>query len=344
MIGLYLLTSNQLVKDKTVKFGMSMRLEYRWIDYLAIFSDSKYVYYYEFLDNLSRKDIVDIEHEILQLHTNERNKLFQTEYFYCIDNKKFHQSIIGVIDKRNINYVVHDIHDFDRKKYDNKPDICVPDIVEPDIFEPDICVPDICVPDIFEPDIFEPDIYVPDIYVPDICVPDICVPDICVPDICVPDIFEPVIFEPDIFEPVIFEPNEIQIIRYKPHCHQYTEEEVEYNYVKELNKELNIQSKEEYFDESIKLKHIKYIDEPEKYFKLKGVWINWYDFRGTDTKIFIQDKQDWITFCKEKNVQTLSEYYKLCESHDTLPRDPCDFYNDFSNIINELGINIYRKE
>ena len=46
MIGLYLLTTNQLAKDETIKFGMSMRIEYRWIDYLAIFSDSKYVYYY----------------------------------------------------------------------------------------------------------------------------------------------------------------------------------------------------------------------------------------------------------------------------------------------------------
>ena len=46
MIGLYLLTTNQLAKDKTIKFGMSMRIEYRWIDYLAIFNDSKYIYYF----------------------------------------------------------------------------------------------------------------------------------------------------------------------------------------------------------------------------------------------------------------------------------------------------------
>ena len=60
MIGLYLLTTNQLIKDDTIKFGMSMRIEYRWIDYLAIFSDSKYVYYYEFLDKLTREEITDI--------------------------------------------------------------------------------------------------------------------------------------------------------------------------------------------------------------------------------------------------------------------------------------------
>lgn len=81
MIGLYLLSTEQLIKEKTIKFGMSMRLEYRWIDYLSIFSDSKYVYYYEFLDKLTREDILDIEDEILQLHKNERNNFFKLNTF-----------------------------------------------------------------------------------------------------------------------------------------------------------------------------------------------------------------------------------------------------------------------
>jgi len=122
MIGIYLLTTNQLAKDETIKFGMSMRIEYRWIDYLAIFGDSKYVYYYEFLDELTREEILEIEDEILQLHKNERNKYFQTEYFYCKDNQKFHQSIINVLDKRMVKYKVHNTHNFDKKYYDNIPD------------------------------------------------------------------------------------------------------------------------------------------------------------------------------------------------------------------------------
>jgi predicted helicase len=122
MIGLYLLTTNQLAKDETIKFGMSMRIEYRWIDYLAIFSDSKYVYYYEFLDKLTREEILIIEDEILQLHKNERNHNYQTEYFYCKDNKQFHQSIIDVLRNRKIYYKDHNTHEFDRKYYDNKPE------------------------------------------------------------------------------------------------------------------------------------------------------------------------------------------------------------------------------
>ena len=122
MKGLYLLTTKQLIKDKTIKFGMSMRIQYRWIDYLAIFSDSEYIYYYEFLDDLTREDILDIEYEILQLHENERNEFYQTEYFYCKDYDKFHQSIVNVLDRRKINYKIHNIHNFERKYYDNKPD------------------------------------------------------------------------------------------------------------------------------------------------------------------------------------------------------------------------------
>ena len=123
MIGLYLLTTNQLAKDETIKFGMSMRIEYRWIDYLVIFNDSKYIYYYEFLDKLTREEILGIEDEILQLHKNERNHNYQTEYFKCVDYNKFHQSIINVLELKKINYISHDTHTFlDKKKYDNKPE------------------------------------------------------------------------------------------------------------------------------------------------------------------------------------------------------------------------------
>jgi predicted helicase len=122
MHGLYLLLTKQLEKDLTIKFGMSMRLEYRWIDYLAIFADSRYVYYYELLDNLSRNYILDIEDEIIQLHKTERNELYQTEYFYCSDYDTFHKSIIDVLDKKKVNYYIHNVHNFNRTYYDNKPE------------------------------------------------------------------------------------------------------------------------------------------------------------------------------------------------------------------------------
>jgi len=122
MIGLYLLTTLLLEKEKTVKFGMSMRLEYRWIDYLVIFNDSKYIYYYEILDKLTREEVINIESEILELYKENRNNYFQTEYFYCDNYEEFHKTIIDVLSKKKINYISHNIHNFDRKYYDNKPD------------------------------------------------------------------------------------------------------------------------------------------------------------------------------------------------------------------------------
>jgi hypothetical protein len=107
---------------------MSMRLEYRWIDYLMIFNDSSYIYYYEFLDNLSRMQILAIEEKIIQIHIHNRNDFFQTEYFYCENYDEFHNTIICVLNKMKINYNVHNIHNFDRKYYDNKPDTFEPNL------------------------------------------------------------------------------------------------------------------------------------------------------------------------------------------------------------------------
>jgi hypothetical protein len=124
----------------------------------------------------------------------------------------------------------------------------------------------------------------------------------------------------------------------------YTEEQDEFNYVKQLNKELSIQSKEDYANKVIKNKHKNYIDNPEKYFKLKGVWSNWYDFMGIDTKKFIQDKNDWINLCKENNVNSLEDYNELCKIHEELPLNPADFYIGFISIPIELELYTKRRK
>ena len=117
-----------------------------------------------------------------------------------------------------------------------------------------------------------------------------------------------------------------------------TEEQDEYNYIKSINKELNIKSKEEYSSIEIKEIHKNYIDNADEYFKLKGVWNDWYDFIGFDTSIFIQSKEEWIKFCKNKNqnINTVNDYLKLCNIYNNLPRNPSDFYKNSSNILSEL--------
>jgi predicted helicase len=117
-----------------------------------------------------------------------------------------------------------------------------------------------------------------------------------------------------------------------------SEEQDEYNYFKQINKDLNIQSKEEYANFENKT-----IQNPEEYFKLKGVWNNWYDFIGIDTLQFIQNKQDWIKFCKKNNIQSINDYNLLCNKYKILPKNPADFYINFTNIPIELNLSLIRR-
>ena len=123
---------------------------------------------------------------------------------------------------------------------------------------------------------------------------------------------------------------------------KFTEEQDEYNYVRSINSSLNITSPEEYIEKQHI--HSNFITSPEEYFKSKGVWNNWYDFMGVvDTSKFIQSKQEWINFCKEKNVKSLTDYNELCKIYNVLPKSPEYIYNHFTNILNELGLNRNRR-
>jgi predicted helicase len=121
----------------------------------------------------------------------------------------------------------------------------------------------------------------------------------------------------------------------------FSEEQDEYNYVKSINSTLNIQSKKEYLEK--KMMHSNYIDHPEEYFKLKGVWNDWYDFMNVDITKFIQSKQEWINCCKEIKITSLNDYNSSCEIYDFLPKEPADYYNNFTNILSELNLTKERR-
>jgi predicted helicase len=120
-----------------------------------------------------------------------------------------------------------------------------------------------------------------------------------------------------------------------------SEEQKEYNYVKSINACLNILTLEDYNDK--KLEHEHYIENPKTYFKNKGVWKNWYDFCGCDLTKMIDTKFKWLLFCKEKNIESLEDYYKLCEKYNNLPKYPEELYDNFSNIKNELELNSFKR-
>ena len=147
-----------------------------------------------------------------------------------------------------------------------------------------------------------------------------------------------------IFEENMGELNKIKLrLRYsKALGSKFTEEQDEYNYVRSINASLNIKSKKDYIQQQEI--HSNFIASPEEYFKSKGVWNNWYDFMGVDTTKFIQSKQEWINFCKEKSIKSLDDYYICCEEYDILPKEPADFYKDFTNIPSELQFNRNRRK
>jgi len=151
-------------------------------------------------------------------------------------------------------------------------------------------------------------------------------------------------YENYIFEENSNELNKIKLrLRYsKALSSKLTEEQDEYNYVRSINLSLNIKSKKEYIQQQDA--HNNFIVSPEEYFKSKGVWNNWYDFMGIDTKKFIQSKQEWINFCKEKSIRSLDDYYIYCEEYDILPKEPDEFYSYFTNIKTELGFNKVRRK
>lgn len=115
----------------------------------------------------------------------------------------------------------------------------------------------------------------------------------------------------------------------------------EYLYVKSINKSLNIQNKVDYANSIDKHEH--YIDNPEIYFNVKGVWNDWYDFFDINTQGFISNKTDWKKFCFKYDIKTVQDYERLCLQYPQLPRDPAEYYRGFSNIATELHLGVKRR-
>jgi superfamily II DNA or RNA helicase len=159
---------------------------------------------------------------------------------------------------------------------------------------------------------------------------------------------ENMVYATQLYEDYIFEGNMEELnnlktrLRYsKSLLSDFTEEQDEYNYIRSLNKSLQLDSKEEYA--KCKDRHLNFIENAEEYFKSKCVWKDWYDFLGTDTSMFIKSKQLWIEFCKNKNIKNYEEYIINCNIYKELPKNPGDFYIDFTNFNNELGVIIRRR-
>jgi len=130
-------------------------------------------------------------------------------------------------------------------------------------------------------------------------------------------------------------------LRYRKALHSsLSEEEDEFNYVKQINRELQLRSKVDYVKRNIEHQH--YISEPETYFT--GIFDNWCDFLGIDTSNYFRTKEEWKKFCKEKCVHNTISYYNLYSQYpELLPYEPSDFYPNCSAICIELGTSKRRR-
>ncbi len=114
-------------------------------------------------------------------------------------------------------------------------------------------------------------------------------------------------------------------------------EEDEYQVVRAMNRLLKVDSIDDYHQK--RDIHMNYIKDPEIYFK--SVWrrrSGWYDFFGMDLSGFIQDKYEWIQFCKKHQIQSVDEYKEKCNEHKELPKHPEHFYESYTNMIAELEL------
>lgn len=96
-----------------------------------------------------------------------------------------------------------------------------------------------------------------------------------------------------------------------------------YTIIREYNKEMNLQNKNEYFER--KEEHPKFIDQPEKYFT--DYWISWYHFLGIDTSLFPKTKEEFIGKCVSLGLITWNKYKQ--HKNITLPEEPQQMYPDF---------------
>jgi superfamily II DNA or RNA helicase len=105
-----------------------------------------------------------------------------------------------------------------------------------------------------------------------------------------------------------------------------------YEVIRRLNMDMGLQSKSEYGE--CAMEHPKFIHDPKSYFK--DVWVSWYHFLGVDTRLFPETKYEWIQACRDFEIATWADYKE--KNISSLPKNPGEMYEDYTNWDNEFGI------
>jgi hypothetical protein len=107
-----------------------------------------------------------------------------------------------------------------------------------------------------------------------------------------------------------------------------------YRLVRALNQDLGLSAKDDYKTRASE--HSKHIEDPKSYFK--DNWVSWYHFLGVDTSAFPQTKQEWVSACKDAGIASWTEYKNAQKKILTLPANPGEMYENYTNWDREFGL------
>jgi superfamily II DNA or RNA helicase len=115
-------------------------------------------------------------------------------------------------------------------------------------------------------------------------------------------------------------------------------EKDELEYMRLVNRQLGITSREMYFDSSIRSRFAYYnwIDKPAEYFGKHCIWQGWYHYLGVDTSRYPATKEEWFQYCSSCGIINYEEYFEKQKTDARLPEFPEELYREFSNINTEL--------
>lgn len=144
------------------------------------------------------------------------------------------------------------------------------------------------------------------------------------------------------------EMNKIQLLLKQRLNIDFTEDEKEYQYYKELNYQNRVISSFQHRDNScvhiggtLNIEGEDFYINPLEYFSKRGVWKGWRDFLCLDKyDCFIQSKEDWIKRCKELEIDSIEKYKIMCQEYKELHPEPSIYYIDFQSIEKELNSQI----
>lgn len=113
-------------------------------------------------------------------------------------------------------------------------------------------------------------------------------------------------------------------------------EKDELEYMRLINRQLEITSRDMYFDYSIRARFSHWIENPKEYFGKHRIWYGWYHYLCVDTSRYPATKEEWLEYCISRGITNFEEYLEKQKNDARLPEYPEELYIAFVDIQYEL--------